>query len=60
MTQVATEPTLLERLSAAARRGLSGQEVREQRISFIMSAVDDDSTITKAQVEQVIRQFEGA
>ena len=59
MTQVVTSQALLDRLSAAAKRSLSEREIRAQKISFIISAVDDDSTITKAQVEKVMREFEG-
>ena len=59
MTSLATSQALLDRLSAAAKRSLSEKEIRAQKISFIMSAVDDDSTITKAQVEKVMREFEG-
>ena len=59
MTPVVTSQALLDRLSAAAKRSLSEREIRAQKISFIISAVDDESTITKSQVEQVIREFEG-
>ena len=59
MSGLQSSSELLAKLSAAARRSLSEQEIRKQRISFIISAVDDDSTITKAQVEKVINHLEG-
>ncbi|WP_299589747.1 hypothetical protein [uncultured Tateyamaria sp.] len=59
MSEVATSPALLDKLLAAAKRSLTEREIREQKVSFIISSVDDDSTITKAQVERVIRDFEG-
>jgi hypothetical protein len=59
MTGIATPQELLDRLSAAAKRNLSGAEIHQQRVSFVMSAVDDESTITKDQVEQVLKQHEG-
>ena len=59
MTGITTSKELLDKLSAAAHRSLSEEEVREQRVSFIMSSVDDESTITKDQVEKVLRQHAG-
>ena len=59
MSQMVNSRALLDRLSVAAKRNLSEREIRAQKISFIISAIDDDSTITKAQVEKVIREFEG-
>lgn len=59
MTEKSTSADLLERLSAAAKKSLTEAEIRAQRVSFIMSAVDDDSTITRAQIEQIINENEG-
>lgn len=59
MTGIATSQELLDRLSAAAKRNLSGAEIHKQRVSFVMSAVDDDSAITKDQVERVLKEHEG-
>ncbi|MEP0147552.1 MAG: hypothetical protein ABJ320_19205 [Lentilitoribacter sp.] len=58
MTSISTAPALLERLSAAAKQTLSEREVRNQRISFIMSTVNDEN-ITQAQVEKVVKHSEG-
>lgn len=59
MTGLATSRELLDKMSAAAKRTLSEAEVREQRVSFILSSVDDDSSITKDQVKEVLRKFKG-
>lgn len=59
MSEVATSPALLDKLFAAASRSLTEREIREQKVSFIISSVDDESTITRSQVERVIRDFEG-
>lgn len=59
MTGPKTPEALLEKLSAATKRILSDQEIREQRISFIMGAVDEDSTITRDQIQKVIQKLEG-
>jgi hypothetical protein len=59
MSGLQTSGDLLAKLSAAARKSLSESEIREQRISFILSAVDDNSSITKAQIERVINHLEG-
>lgn len=59
MTELCTSPRLLEKLAAAAKRSLTEDEVRAQRISFIMSGVDVDSNITREQVEKVVMKLEG-
>lgn len=58
MSTVQTSARLLEAFSAAAKRTLSESEIRAQRVSFIMGAVDQPS-ITKAEVQKVVDQFEG-
>ena len=59
MVDLHTAPDLIDRLTSAARRSLTENEVRSQRISFIMSGVDDDSSITREQVEKVVLKLEG-
>ena len=59
MTDLSTSPRLLESLAAAVKRSLSEKEIRAQRISFIMSGVDEDSNITREQVEEVVLKLEG-
>lgn len=60
MTKVRTEPSLLEELSRAAGRPMTAQEVREQRISFVMSAVTEGSEVTRAEIGRIIDEREGS
>ncbi len=59
MTSLTTSDEVLKKISAAAKKSLTEQEIREQRISFVLSSVDDESSITKDQVEKVLQHFEG-
>lgn len=34
-------------------------EIREQRISFVLSTLDDDSEVTRADIEKIIDEKEG-
>lgn len=60
MTDLKTDPALVRRLEEAARQHLTADEIRRQKVSFIMSTLDDDSTITRAQVVACLDAMEGA
>lgn len=49
-----TNTNLLERLSAAASRGVSAGERRAQRVSFVYANMPRGSTLTKVQVAEVL------
>lgn len=59
MTGLVTDKVLLEALQRSAKRGLSADEVRTQRISFIMGSLSDESTVTKEQISRVLAAQEG-
>lgn len=59
MPKTNTDPKLLEALANAAGRAMTPDQVREQRISFVMSAVGDGSAVTRSEVELIIDQREG-
>ena len=59
MGELKTDVTLLERLSAAAHMKLSAQQLRAQKISFIMGSLSDDSKITRDRVEEELDRLEG-
>jgi pseudouridine-5'-phosphate glycosidase len=56
---IKTDATLLRRLSEAARKQLTREELRLQRISFIYGSLPQDSTITRQQIERVLNRAEG-
>ena len=54
-----TEVALLERLTAAAKKGVSTEEVRRQRVSYVYGNLPDNSPMTRHQVAQALERLEG-
>ncbi len=59
MGNLHTDPALLKALSEAALRSLTAEQVHLQKVSFIMGSLAEDSTITRARVEEVLRKLDG-
>ena len=59
MTEIQTDPRLLEAILNAAKRGLSAADLTEQRVSFILGSLGKDSTITREQVEKILASRDG-
>jgi len=59
MTNLRTDDALLRKLEAAASKTLSADELRKQRISFIMGTLKDNSTVTRAKITEVLAVQEG-
>lgn len=55
-----TDDALLAKLREAAKHHMSKNEIREQKISYVMGVVSQDSTITRKQVEEILDRAEGA
>ena len=55
-----TDAAFVERLRAAAKRGLSVNEVREQRVSFVYGNLPKGSPMTRHQVKEALERSEGA
>lgn len=60
MTNIQTTPELLAALKKAAGKLLSAEQVRLQKISFIMGSLSDNSTITRDFVENQLNKINGA
>ena len=61
MTELMTDPKLLDALHAAARVQLTFSELRQQRIDYIVASLSDDGTsVTKAQVVKELEKLAGA
>lgn len=58
-TQIKTDPALLKRLAAGAKRKVSKEQQHRQRVSFIHGGLPANSTITRAQIESVLAKMEG-
>ena len=59
MAGLHTKPELLEALQRAAAKPLTTKELRDQRVSFIMAFLKDDSGVTRAQVSRALESRDG-
>ena len=59
MTELKTNPSLLDALQKASAQPPTAEEIESQRVSFIMGALKHDSPVTRAQVQNVLAKQEG-
>lgn len=59
MTELKTEATLLSRLLDAAKKELTEEEIRRQRVSFIMGSIGEKNHATRAKVTEILAHHEG-
>ncbi|MCY4304069.1 MAG: hypothetical protein OXC62_04695 [Aestuariivita sp.] len=59
MTQHKTNKDLLDALHEAAGREMTQEEVRQQRISFVLDMIDTTNDMTRANVAELIDNREG-
>lgn len=59
MTSYQSDPKLIERLRAVAGKKMTAEQVRAQRVSFVMSTVDTGETYIRADVERALDAREG-
>lgn len=57
-TNIMTDRGLLDRLSAAAKRGVSVAERKQQRLSFVYGNLPKGSPLTKHEVEQALERLD--
>jgi hypothetical protein len=57
-TTLVTDSSLLERLTAAAKRGVSPAERRQQRLSFVYGNLPKGSDMTKHDVERALERLD--
>lgn len=57
-TNLKTDEGLLGRLNAAARRGVSVEERRQQRLSFVYGNLPKGSSMSKMQVEKALERLD--
>jgi len=57
-TNLKTDAGLLGRLNAAARRGVSIEERRAQRLSFVYGNLPKGSAMTRHQVEDALKNLD--
>ena len=54
-----THESLLQKIRTASARQLSADELRKQRVSFVIGSLSSESSVTRAQVSEVLEDFEG-
>jgi hypothetical protein len=59
MTDLKTKQSTLEALEASARCTLTPEEIRKQRVSFVMGSLDAKSPMTRERVEQLLAEQRG-
>lgn len=59
MTNLRTKESTLRALERASREPPTFDELKRQRISFIIGSLDEDSQITRAQIQEVLAEQEG-
>ena len=59
MTELQTDTDIQQALRKAAGQKMTQQQVREQRISFVMGTVDKSNNMTRAEVEKLLSSLEG-
>jgi hypothetical protein len=59
MADIRTDGRLLAKLKEAAGKPMTAEEIRNQRISYVMGTLDTESTLTRDEVERMLLQREG-
>ena len=59
MTSLKTKESTLRAIREASEHPPGAAEVQKQRISFIMGSLGDESTVTRARVQEILAQQEG-
>jgi hypothetical protein len=60
MTELKTDARLLRALRDAASKKVSGDDLREQRVSYVMGLLNADSTVTRDRVRDVLAEQAGS
>lgn len=59
MTDLKTDSVILEKIAAAAKQTMTAEEIRRQKLSFIVGFFGEDSPVTRAQIKKVMAKHEG-
>lgn len=58
-TNLKTKESLIKALRQSAANQISADELRKQRVSFVIGSLPVESNVTRAQVNEVVENFEG-
>ena len=59
MTELKTKESLLSALRQASKHVPTPEELRRQRVSFIMGSLKESSGVTRAKIQEVLEEQEG-
>lgn len=59
MAKISTKKEILQLLAESTKRTPTAEEIERQRISFIIANLSKDSTVTREQIERVLREGQG-
>jgi hypothetical protein len=60
VTSLKTKESTLDALRRASEHPPSAAEVQKQRVSFIMGSLNNESTVTRAKVQEILAQQDGS
>lgn len=58
MPELQTKASLISALKRAAERGPTKEELRRQRVSFVMGMIGDDDAVSRDRVAEIIDEQE--
>jgi hypothetical protein len=59
LTELKTNSALLEALGKASSKKQTADEVKEQRVSFILGSIDEKSGVTRSRIQEVLAEQQG-
>lgn len=59
MTDLHTSASLLEKLRRSASMPMTYEEIRRQKVSYVMGSLKDGSSVTVSKVNEVLSKHDG-
>jgi hypothetical protein len=59
LVDLKTDHSLLAALDQAKSQKMTAEEIKEQRVSFVYSSMDDGSGVTREHIRAVLEEHEG-
>lgn len=56
MVEISTDKSLIEALEKAAKTGVTPEEYRRQELSFVMSMLSEENSMTSEEVQRIIEK----
>jgi hypothetical protein len=59
MTDLHTNASLLEKIKRSASKPMTYEEIRKQKISYVMGSLKDGSSVTVSKINEVLSKHDG-